>query len=83
MDFSTGCILVNVLILWIKFLYIHTIIQPPPHNSSNIYITDGKIWQIYIISNHYYHGNLSKYQKFHENAEITLYCTGYITINTL
>ena len=34
------------------------------------------------ISNHY-HVNLYKYQKFNENEDITQYCTGWVTLNTL
>ena len=40
-----------------------------------IYTTYGKTRQIFMITIHYYHGNLDKYKKFHEHAEITLYCT--------
>ena len=47
------------------------------------YITDGKTQQIFTISTHYCTGNLYKYQKSHENVEITQYCTGFVTTNTV
>ena len=41
-------------------------------------ITDGQTQQLFTIFNHYYHGNLYRKQKSHENAEITIYCTGKV-----
>ena len=63
----------------------HNHLPPPRPKILQIYtyITDGKTQQIFTISNLYYNGNLYKFQKSHENVEITQYCTGYVITNTV
>ena len=68
--------------------YIYTTIHNSPSFKffNYIYITDGQTRKIYTLSVHFYHITLfytGKYQKSHENVEITLYYTGYVTINTV
>ena len=85
----------NLILVWVVFLrifwfYVHkmrninTIIHHLPVRNKNCskvwYITDGKT-QIFTISNHYYNRNLYNYHKSPENAEITLYCTGKVTMD--
>ena len=58
-------------------------------NSSNIYIyiyiPDGKTQQfsLYLTFITTETGIVYMYQKFHENFELTLYCIGYVTLNTV
>ena len=77
-----SCILVNFPVLWTESEKYKRHHSPTncPQNSSNI--TDGKTQEIFTIPNRYYHENQYPYQKSQENAEITIYCTGYVTINS-